>query len=553
MKKALFAVFGLILGVALQAQSQRIYKYVVFFTDKDTLAHHPSKPETFLSAKAITRKREQHVAIDVTDLPVNSAYLKAISSDTDLIVHNTSRWFNCAVVFTTKKEAIAPLLNIKGIQRVIDVGYSTVRKAKPSQVNLDAMIASLEQKFVRRNRKETDTNVYGAGLSQAAMLNVPQLHKSGLNAHSTIIAVIDAGFSKANTHKVFANTLKNVVATYDFVDMEQNVFNDDDHGTAVWSCIGASDSFSFVGTAPVAKYILLRSEDAPTEFPVEEFYWAIAAEFADSMGADMISSSLGYNEFGDAKYNYTQKNLNGKTAWITKAATLASQKGMLVVNSGGNEGDNMWKQITFPADADEVISVGAVDKTGHFADFSSLGPTADKRIKPNLMAMGEGVTIASDLGNVYTGNGTSYSCPVLAGGIACLWPELKTHSQVEIKNMLQLSASNYYKPDKYFGYGIPDLWLVHQLAQTYTTDSILDARMLDDKCIHVALFSTKKQKVKFTLTDTAGLVILTQTEQLKQGGNTRIKLNKLKKSAAGNYLLTTEISGQVSETRIRLN
>ncbi|MES2690398.1 MAG: S8 family serine peptidase, partial [Bacteroidota bacterium] len=456
MKKYLFVVFGFIVCVTTQAQSQRMYKYVVFFADKDTLAHHPAKPETFLSAKAITRKKEQRIAIDATDLPVTPAYLDAISKDTDFTVHNTSRWFNCAVIFTTRKDAVASLQTMKGVRQVMDVGYSTVRKSKPSPVNLDAMIASLEQKFVRRNRKETDTNIYGAGLSQAAMLNVPQLHKIGLNGYTTTIAIIDAGFSKANTHKVFANTLKNVMATYDFVDMEQNVFNDDDHGTAVWSCIGASDSFNFVGTAPSAKYILLRSEDAPTEFPVEEFYWAIAAEFADSMGVDLISSSLGYNEFGDARYNYTQKHLNGKTAWITKAATLASQKGILVVNSGGNEGDNMWKQITFPADADEVISVGAVDKNDHLSDFSSLGLTADKRIKPNLVAMGESVAIASELGNVYTGNGTSYSCPILAGGIACLWPELKKHAQADIKNILQLSASNYYKPNKYFGYGIPD-------------------------------------------------------------------------------------------------
>lgn len=553
MKGAFLIVFAFTLCLTLQAQSQRMYKYVVFFTDKDTIAHHPSKPETFLSDKAIIRKKEQHINIDATDLPVNQAYLRAISNDTNLNVHNTSRWFNCAVVFTSKKDAIVPLVNMKGVQKVIDVGYSTVRKSKPSSVNLDAMIASLEQKFVRKNRKETDTNIYGAGFAQAAMLNIPQLHKNGLNAHATTVAVIDAGFSKANTHKVFAGTLRNVVATYDFVDMEQNVFNDDDHGTAVWSCIGASDSFSFVGTAPQAKYILLRSEDAPTEFPVEEFYWVIAAEFADSMGADLISSSLGYNEFGDAKYNYTQKNLNGKTAWITKAATLASQKGMLVVNSCGNEGDNMWKQITFPADAEEVISVGSVDKGGHMADFSSLGLTADKRIKPNLMAMGESVTIASELGNIYTGNGTSYSCPILAGGIACLWPQLKKYSQAEIKNMLQLSASNYDKPDKYFGYGIPDLWLVHQLARTYASDSLLDARLLDDKCIHVTLFSAKKQKVKFSLTDAKGAVVLTQTEQVKQPGNTRIKLNKIKNFEKGTYTLSMELAGKVSETSLKLN
>lgn len=553
MKNYLLVFCVLMLGLYSNAQSQRMYKYVVFFTDKDTVTHHPSKPETFLSAKAIERKKEQRIIIDYADLPVNRAYLDEIARDTNLMVRNSSRWFNCAVLFTTKKDAVAALSGMKGIKAIIDVGYSTVRKNKPSAVDLDAMIAGLEQKFVRRSRKDTTGNIYGAGLSQAEMLNVPWLHQNGLDASNTTIAVIDAGFSKANTHKVFANTLRNVIATYDFVDMEQDVFNDDDHGTAVWSCIGANDSFSFVGTAPSAKYVLLRSEDAPTEFPVEEFYWAIAAEFADSLGVDIISSSLGYNEFGDAKYNYSHKNLDGKTAWISQAATMASRKGMLVLVSGGNEGDNMWKQITFPADADAVITIGAVDKNKHLAEFSSLGPTADKRIKPNLVAMGEAVTIASELGNIYTGNGTSYSCPILAGGVACLWPELKKINQAEIKEMLQLSGSHYYNPDKYFGYGIPDLRLVYELARFHNSDTLIDARMLADKNLHATLFITKKQKVKFTLINEQGAAVLTQTEQMRTPGNVRIKISGIKKIPSGLYTLAVETGGQEFKTSIQLN
>lgn len=526
---------------AAHTQTVRMYKYVVFFKDKDT-SFSISHPETFLSQRSIARKKAAGITIDEKDLPVSPVYISQFS-DSVFMVRNTSRWFNCAVVFSEQKNGVEGLRRYKGVEKVIEVGYSAVKKTKSTQVDLDQMVAALEQKFVRnRNRRTTDSSsgIYGAGLRQAEMLNVPALHADGLDGTGTMVAVIDAGFSRANTHKVFASTLKNVVATYDFVDLEENVFDDDNHGTAVWSCLGACDTFNYIGTAPGAQYVLLRSEDASSEFPVEEFYWTMAAEYADSVGADIISTSLGYNEFGDSRFDYTQKQLNGKTAWITQAAVMASKKGMLVITSAGNEGDNNWKQITFPSDAEEVITVGAVDKDGNFAPFSSIGPTSDKRKKPNVMAMGEGTAIASELGNVHTGNGTSYSCPVLAGGITCLWPVLRSHDHATIRALLQMSASAYNRPDKYFGYGVPDLLIMRELAQKHTCDTLLNVKMLDDGYFHATLYVTEKQKVQFTIVDSLGHTIMTQAVQVKQKGNVRTRLDKIKNTGPGKYILKVE-------------
>lgn len=540
MKFFLCIILSLLLGgLTVNAQQKMVYKFAVFFKDKDTVTYSTSRPESYLSAKAIKRKQQQHIGIDVHDIPVNLNHIQTLKK-AGYNIHNTSRWFNCAVVFTGDKHAADSLKKLVGVKQVVDVGYSVKKVVSQNNnpVELDEMVALLEQKFAKvKDKNKQDTNIYGAGFMQANMIHATSLHQMNFTGSDVTIAVIDAGYRNANKHVVFKHALKQIIATYDFVDMEANVFDNDDHGTAVWSCLAANDSFNFIGTAPFANYILLRSEDATTEFPVEEFYWAIAAEYADSMGADIISSSLGYNEFDHDKYNYEHKQLDGKTAWITQAANWASKKGLLVINSAGNEGDNSWKQITFPADASEVITVGAVDKKQRLAGFSSIGLTADGRIKPDLMALGENATIASDMGTIYEGDGTSYSCPVLAGGIACLWPQFKKYPVVKIKQWLRLSGSYYYKPNKHFGYGVPNLYLAYQFTYNYSNDTLLDVSLLDDKNHHLTMFVNQNEKLKITLTNALGKQVLSQTEHAKQPGFMRFKLHGSKKLKHDVYTL----------------
>ncbi len=521
------------------AQQKIEYKFAVVFADKDTFLNNLQQPEKYLSAKAISRRQSKNIAVDWYDLPVSSQHINTLINS-GFKVHNTSKWFNCAIVFTPNKQAADSIKKLAGVKDVIDVGFGTkkITSTNTNPVELDEMVALLEQKFTKvKDKHKQDTNVYGAGYTQAEMIGVSKLHQIGLSGTGTTIAVIDAGYRNAHKHIVFKRALKQVVSTYDFVDMELNVFDNDDHGTAVWSCMAANDSFNFIGTAPTANYILLRSEDATTEFPVEEFYWAIAAEYADSAGADIISTSLGYNEFDHERYNYEHKNLNGKTAWITQAANIAVNKGLFVLVSAGNEGDNSWKQIAFPADAFGVVTVGAVDKKQRLAGFSSVGLTADGRIKPDLMAMGENATIASDLGTIYEGDGTSYSCPVLAGGVACLWPYFNNYSTKQIKQWLHLSGSNYYKPNKYFGYGVPNLFLAYQFTQSYSADTLLNLVALDDKYHHLTMFVKQKEKLKLTLKNELGKTISSQTESIKEVGFTRIKLHGSKKLKKGIYTL----------------
>ena len=526
-------------AIKANAQQKMVYKFAVFFNNKDTVTYPISNPELYLSAKSIARKQQQNIGFDMLDVPVNSINIKAIIK-AGFNVHNTSRWFNCAIVFSDDKQAADSLKKIIGVKQVIDVGFSVKKTIAQNnkEVNMGEMISQLEQKFPKVNDKnKQDSNIYGAGFAQAEMLNATGLHQINLNGSGVTIAVIDAGYRNANKHVVFKHALKQVIATYDFVDMETNVFDNDDHGTAVWSCLAANDTFNFIGTAPSAKYVLLRSEDATTEFPVEEFYWAISAEYADSIGADIISSSLGYNEFDHDKYNYEQKHLDGKTTWITQAANLASKKGLFVINSAGNEGDNAWKQIAFPGDANDVITVGAVDKKQRFAGFSSIGLTADGRIKPDLMALGENVTIASEMGSIYEGDGTSYSCPILAGGIACLWPLIKNNNATQIINWLHMSGSNYYKPNKYFGYGVPNLYLVYQFAINYPKDTLIDVRVLDDKNHQLTYYANHNEKLKIILVNALGKQVFSQTENVKKPGLIRFKLNGSKKLRNGVYTL----------------
>ena len=542
-------------AIKANAQQKMVYKFAVFFNNKDTVTYPISNPELYLSAKSIARKQQQNIGFDMLDVPVNSINIKAIIK-AGFNVHNTSRWFNCAIVFSDDKQAADSLKKIIGVKQVIDVGFSVKKTIAQNnkEVNMGEMISQLEQKFPKVNDKnKQDSNIYGAGFAQAEMLNATVLHQINLNGSGVTIAVIDAGYRNANKHVVFKHALKQVIATYDFVDMETNVFDNDDHGTAVWSCLAANDTFNFIGTAPSAKYVLLRSEDATTEFPVEEFYWAISAEYADSIGADIISSSLGYNEFDHDKYNYEQKHLDGKTTWITQAANLASKKGLFVINSAGNEGDNAWKQIAFPGDANDVITVGAVDKKQRFAGFSSIGLTADGRIKPDLMALGENVTIASEMGSIYEGDGTSYSCPILAGGIACLWPLIKNNNATQIINWLHMSGSYYYKPNKYFGYGVPNLYLVYQFAINYPKDTLIDVRVLDDKNHHLTYYANHNEKLKIILVNALGKQVFSQTENVKHPGIIRFKLHGSKKLKRGDYIIQISSDDKKTAQRFVVN
>ena len=295
------------------------------------------------------------------------------------------------------------------------------------------------------------------------MLGGDRLHDLNLRGKDITIAILDGGFQNADRLQCFANT--RIVGERDFVSpaTEERLYGGIDHGTKVFSVLAAEAPEVMIGTAPDANYWLLRCEDCYTEMPIEEDYWTMAAEFADSVGVDIINSSLGYNEYDNRMGSYHIKDLDGQTAMISHSASLLAQKGIILCNSAGNSGMGSWKKITVPADAFDIITVGAINQEGMNAPFSSIGPTQDGRVKPDVVALGSGTTLISGRGTLIHDMGTSFSTPIVCGLVACLWQSLREKTALEIIKLVRESSSQYETPDNIFGYGLPDFW------KAYTT------------------------------------------------------------------------------------
>src|SRR6056297_2037035 len=479
--------------------------YRIFFTDKNNSEFSIDHPEAFLSSKAIERRIKQNIPIQINDLPVNKTYIDSLKKF-GLSIKNTSKWLNTALVYTTDKELIdtLPMLNfIRSCQK-------TAYKPNPQKKKKNKIPP---KKYHLNNDSIFD---YGYSTKQISMLNGHILHRNGNMGQDMTIAILDAGFYNVDVLPAFDSLWSNqqILGTYDFVDGDTAVFDASSHGMKVLSVMGANIPGQLIGTAPKANYWLLRSEQTATEYSIEEDNWVAAAEFADSVGADIINTSLGYSEFDDSVLNYTYKDMNGNSAFITKAADIAASKGVLVVVSAGNQGDDPWKYITAPADGDSVLTVGSVNQYAEYSYFSSIGPTFDGRIKPNIAAMGYQTAIQGIDGAITISNGTSFSAPLISGLAACLWQHFPDLNNMEIMRMIEESAHKYSSPDYYTGYGIPDFGKAANLTQTNVTtlskNTLLNIfpnpfndnltieinRKEDIQIIQIELFNITGQKIK---------------------------------------------------------
>ena len=296
------------------------------------------------------------------------------------------------------------------------------------------------------------------------MLAGQRLHNIGCKGKGITIAVLDGGFQNCDVIPAIQHI--NMVGFKDFVyPNSTHFYQETDHGTKVLSAMAANEPEVLVGTAPEARYWLLRCEDQQTEQPVEEDYWTMAAEFADSVGADIISSSLGYNEYDNNANYYHQHDLDGQTAFISHSASMLASKGIILVNSAGNSGMGPWKKISFPADANDIITVGALNPDKKNAPFSGVGPTQDGRVKPDVMALGSPANLISGRGSIVRDMGTSFSTPIVAGLVACLWQALPQKSATEIINLIRQTSSNNQKPDNIYGYGTPNFWRAYMVGK----------------------------------------------------------------------------------------
>ncbi|MBL4755284.1 MAG: S8 family serine peptidase [Flavobacteriales bacterium] len=455
-------------------------RYRVTFTDKANTPFSIANPLEFLSQKSVDRRNKQGIAVKAEDLPIDPAYISA-TLQTGVQLLNRSKWFNCITVYTqdsTLLDSIKALPFVLGIDTLGIINPEIYQQAKlPSE-------SKWVNEYMGPATVSSNATDYGQGFNQISMLRGDILHGIGYKGAGMTIAVMDAGFQDANANPAFYAT--KILGTWDFVDGNDSVYDNGKHGLWVLSIMAANIPGVFVGVAPEASYYLFRTEDSNSEFLIEEDNWVSAAEYADSAGVDILSTSLGYKTFTDPNMNHTYADMDGNTTRISIGADKAASKGMLVVNSAGNAGNTSWQFIVAPADGDSVLAVGSVDVLGNYSSFSSTGPTFDGAVKPNVVAMGQATTTITVLGGTQTGNGTSFAAPLISGMAACLWQAHPNATSMEIYDAIQQSAHQYSAPDNFLGHGIPNFMHAHQLldGKPLTDDEDGDGVPdVEDKCL----------------------------------------------------------------------
>lgn len=485
------------------------FRFRVDFTDKNNSPYSVLSPSQFLSQRAVNRRTNQTIFIAENDLPVNQNYIDSILNSGNIQLLNRSKWLN-SITISSDDSTIMDLINT----------FSFVKKTERyKKSNSD-----LSQK--KLNPDKGREGAYGAALNQTQMIHIDSIHSLGFRGKGMLIAVLDAGFISTDTMEAFGHLYDNnrMIATKNFVDGTDSVYKDATHGTYVLSTMAAVLPGLITGTAPEANYMLLLSEDMASETIIEEFNWVAAAEFADSAGADVINSSLGYTTFDNNEYNHTYAEMDGNTALATIGADIAASKGILVVNSAGNSGSGAWNFIGVPADGDSVLAIGAVDANRKYASFSSNGPSYDGRVKPDVSAQGSGTVIASLNDSIGSGSGTSFSSPVIAGAAACLWQSFPGKTSMEIFYAIRESASQHNNPDTLLGYGIPNFVTAYQLLNEkkiidFINDTIFPAPNPFSEKLLVNFYSTINQAVTIELFNTGGELIFSSEKKAIEGLN----------------------------------
>ena len=447
-KKIILYVSLFVSTIVLHASDS--YCFRVYLKNKGNTAKAVESPETFLSQEAIAQRNKRYVDITVSDVPISSSVIETVLSTGCRLV-TQSKWMSTLVVECKDSLLIEKISVLPVVDSVACVWYGSDRLKTNVCTDDTTMLEPVNEKL---------PNEYGYAGEQIEMLNGIPLHNMGRRGQGMRIAVIDAGFLHVDRIKAFA-TLQ-LLGTHNVVFPGGNVFCDDDHGAKVLSCMAANLSGWMIGTAPEASYLLIKSEDTRTEFPIEEDYWAAAIEYADSVGVDVVTTSVGYNDFDNQRIVYTKSDLDGRTAFISKVAEKAVEKGILIFCSAGNEANLSWGTITFPSDVADILTVGAITSEKERSNFSSTGFTADLRIKPDVVALGSGVTVIGADGNVQYTNGTSFSTPTVAGLGVCLWQSLPWLTNREIIALIQQTASQANHPDVEKGYGIPDFYKAYR-------------------------------------------------------------------------------------------
>ena len=434
----------------------KCYMFRVTLKDKKHSRYSLNAPSEYLSQRAIERRKRQHIAIDSTDLPINETYMEAIQASKDVRIVGKSKWNNTLLVRCSNVGKVFNLLKLPFVKSVFKVFSS------PDSISGSARV-NFKKEFNRWDTLSED-NRYGVAKDQIAQLNGIRMHAAGYRGKGKMIAVLDAGFM--NVDRIPCLQSIRIAGQNDFVvPKAKSIFSEMEHGTMVLSSMATDLPGVFIGTAPDASYLLIRCEDRQTESVAEEDYWAEAVEYADSMGVDVINSSLGYHDFDDKSTNHRYADMDGESTLISHTASMLAGKGIVLVNSAGNDGMGTWKKINFPADAKRIITVGSVTPMGVNAAFCGVGPTQDGRIKPDVMAYGSPTSVISGRGTIVDEMGTSFSAPLVAGLVACLWQALPNKSASELIDLVIASGNNVATPNNIYGYGVPDFWKAYNAGR----------------------------------------------------------------------------------------
>ena len=475
----------LFFSIALSAQNTQLqYRFRVYLKDKGNPVFPVSEPEKFLTPKAIERKKQQQVKIDQSDLPISPDYFNQLKNAGGKPV-SYSKWFKTIVIQLKDSAQINAILQLPFVDSARYVWRGIERNYRnPVRPRLgwpDCPDESGEE------------NGFGLTEKQFALHNAQQMVLSGFTGKGINVAVIDAGFTNADVIPQFGDV--NLAGVRSFVP-EGDIFASSDHGTKVFSTMAANLPGVMVGSAPSAKYYLFRSEDVMSEFPVEEDYWVRAVEYADSIGIDLINSSLGYTAFDDTTLNYKPESLDGKTSFMTLAANRAYEKGMILVTSAGNEGNKPWQKISAPGDAQHALTVGAVGTDSLIASFSSKGFTADNRLKPDIVSAGKNTVTISYNGLLDFTNGTSLSSPFVAGLVASLWSVNPSMNRAEVLDIVKRSSDRYNRPDSVYGYGIPDF---RKAVRVVLSKLETHEKLVAEDCFSIS--RTAKNSFEITITE----------------------------------------------------
>ena len=571
MKQTIFLFLLIFSSILLFSQKSPTAYYWIKLKDKNTDGYSVSNPQQFLSQKSIDRRTKQGLSVDSSDLPITQSYIDGLSPYITTLVHRL-KWFNMVVVLIddttgTNVNTISHLPFVDSISQIQNFPYKSLQHKNKFEDVIQA-----DQRIVY-------PDIHGSAYHQLNMMNADLLYQLGFRGDGITVAIMDNGLRPSqvridttyyqilfDTISYFDSVRPRILGTWDFVHNQQSVYTDGGHGLTTFSCFAANIPYKYVGAAPDASFYLFQSEDNDAEWVMEEYNWAAAAEMADSAGAQLFSTSLGYTTFNYDIGDNTYADLSGNKTVITQAGNTAFSKGILVLNSAGNDGDtitgqyNTWHYIAAPADGDSILAVGAVDSARNRGYFSSWGPNSAGRVKPDICAQGAGAAIVNTGGYTSYSNGTSYSCPIMAGCAASLWSAFPDRSAKEIKEAIVISADRFWTPDSAYGYGIPNFYNAYLLLKTNYNGNIL--HLNDQSAVYPNPFSTELNISFYNVIagnhtiqifDLLGQEILSQQVYIRDKTFDIVPLNNVNSLKAGEYVLRLDGNKKYSHKIIKIN